>query len=198
MGDLRLPFSWPPSRLEAAVLALVAFALLAFAAHSRAYYSGPGSASPSARDAQLLQTSAQDITPDMLSERQPLVLVDELVVPNHKALLSSVFRWQYISSRSRAAVREGASRARFTLLSPFHDSAVGQSVVSIHPVSRPALRVDVLLALGRTLVLPPRWAWSADGPLRETCLHDPATLLLKLFSWEAGGAEPRPLSQAKP
>ncbi len=151
----------------AAAVAAILVVLVA-AAHVRMYYSGPGSGG---RTATLIQASVADVTPDMLAERQPIVLVDELVVPDHRALRRSLFRWQgVVRARERPGSAAGCTAARFTLLSCF-DGAHGTDV-SIYPAARGELAVDVRLARGRTLVLPPRWVWSARQALFETDLYD--------------------------
>lgn len=139
-------------------------------AHVRAYYVGAGVA------ATLIQVSAADATSDLLAERQPMVLMDALVVPDHLALMRTLFRWQYLVARRRVGVSDGFAAARFTLLTSFSSDAAEAAVVSI---SCGSTAVDVRLARGRTLVLPPRWAWrSAGAELVESALHDPVTLLL--------------------
>lgn len=142
-------------------------------AHVRAYYSGAGGGVA----ATLIQVSAADATSDLLAERQPMVLMDALVVPDHQALMRTLFRWQYLVARRRVGVSDGFAAARFTLLTSFSsDAAAAAPVVSI---SCGSTAVDVRLARGRTLVLPPRWAWrSAGAELLESALHDPVTLLL--------------------
>ena len=155
--------------LAAAVAAILV--VLVAAAHVRMYYGGPGSGGRTAPDAALIQASVADVTPDMLAERQPIVLVDELVVPDHRALRKSLFRWQgVVRARERPGSAAGCTAARFTLLSCF-DGASGTDV-SIYPAARGELAVDVRLARGRTLVLPPRWVWSARHALFETDLYD--------------------------
>ena len=79
------------------VASLVIVLLVFLAAHASLYFRGPGNGT---KRVQMLQAGLGDLAPEVLSERQPLVIMDELVVPDHKALQASTFSWQGIVSSS--------------------------------------------------------------------------------------------------
>ena len=148
-------------------VATLMFLVLLILAHARAYFNVPSGGS------QLLQAWISDVTPEILSERQPIILMDELAVPDHQSFLKTSLRCQHISSRLDKDVSQGFTSARFTLISCFIKTASTVSIIA----PRDGGSIIINLSRGRTLVLPPRWKWSSSVPCTVTSAHDPFTML---------------------
>ena len=111
----------------------------------------------------LLQTRLDSVTPELLAEKNPVVLLDR--VTRHADLLRTVFRFQYVWAASPAAATGDwqEARSRFTLLcAPPIDGYDGALVDITHP-RRVGGIVRVVLRPGQTLVLPPWWWYRAEA-----------------------------------
>ena len=161
-----------PSRMRAAatVISLVVVVVLV-ASHVRLAIGG------ARQPSELIQASAAAVTGEVLAERQPILLTDELAVADHGSLRATLFRWLHCGPLSvSGSGRVGASTARFTLLSCFSQDKCD---VSISPTSghdgHQAVTVNLMMSRGRTLVLPPGWAWTSSSAVTVSELHDPVT-----------------------
>lgn len=153
-----------------ATAAVVALAVLIIASHVRLAVGG------ARLPAQLIQASLADVTLDLLSERQPLLLTDALAASDHRPLRSTLFRWLHCGLLSTTGTgSSGVGAARFTLISCFDDD---ECTVSIVPLQKPQLLTDVRMARGRTLVIPPGWRWHSSASVTVSQLHDPVTWIV--------------------
>jgi len=157
----------PPWWVVAATVACVAL----FLSHARLYLSTP--------HGEILQAPISRITAELLSERRPVVTEDRVVDPTE--LVRTVLRWQYVWSSGSGPCPEGASvsDARFTLVFfPLSDGTV--VIECARPEAVPTPPVAVMLAAGRTLILPPGWRYSPMGQTaaQRVRLHDPVTAIM--------------------
>ena len=118
---------------------------------------------------QILQASLAQCTPSIFAEKRPVVITDRVV--DHDDLRRTVLRYLHLWGGRQSEVEPGKRTravARFTLL--FLSAAVATSAAAVdivHP-KHPNEVVRVVLAAGRTLVLPPLWSYltASKGVLR--------------------------------
>jgi uncharacterized cupin superfamily protein len=143
-------------------VASIALLVLLALAHARANLRLPAAS----EDLEILQATVSTITPEMLAERRPIVIIDRIAGDPVESLATTVFRWQHMTRTSDRACRMDAferSRARFTLVHyPYDEHADSLSsdggAVVVKPAGDEAHDgVAVLLSAGRVLVLPPGW-----------------------------------------
>ena len=128
------------------------------------YYTTPS------RYPELVQTTLALCTPELLSEKNPILLTDRVV--NHADLLGTVFKYQYARSSVPAPLRGGANKmktdARFTLI---YTTMASNVVVDIElPNTHHQMRV--LLRVHETLVVPPRWTIRPAADVTVIKLYD--------------------------
>ena len=159
-----------------ALLIIVALAVLAFA-HARKYFE----AFQQTDSTTILQASLEDTTSDILSEWSPLIIQDRLVDPLN-SLSSTLLRWQYVwkSQVQETRVRDdrdSTTLCRFTLIYSNDDSIVTLKKSHEDP------GVDIILSMGRSLILPPGSVYSIKKGHKvfQVRFHDSSTLLLSHF-----------------
>jgi hypothetical protein len=145
-----------PRKRNAIICISIAIVILTTLVYTR-YYMTPTD------HPELLQTPLSLCSPELLAEKNPILITDRLV--KHEDILSTVFKYQYvyaskretIGGRDRAKDANGMikgvnTRARFTILfSDTEDAFVDISHPTIGGVTRVVLRSH------ETLVLPPMW-----------------------------------------
>jgi hypothetical protein len=137
----------------------------------------------------ILETTLQHLTPELLAERQPILLRDR--VARHSDLLRTALRMQHTwaGRESDAGPAEGPWRhclARFTMLHAPDSSAAQHAADAVDAAPPSPVAVDiqhpdgtggnvrVVLRDGQTLVMPPLWRYRrapASPPLRQRPLH---------------------------
>ena len=131
---------------------------------------------------QILQTKLIGCTPELLSEKQPVVLIDRVV--DHTDLLKTAFKYQFLTSDPKQDTLPGAryvTTARFTLLF----SAVQDTHVDLaHPKTQHNL-VRIKLPAGMTLVVPPRWTFCPGAAVSCIKLYDSFHAMLRNFTKQA-------------
>lgn len=109
-------------------------------------------------DPALLQTTLALCTPELLAEKNPILITDRVF--KHEDLLGTVFKYQHVYTSPREPLLQGFStRARFTLLFSDDggtDSEAASYVDISHPVNPEAI-TRVVIRPHETLVLPPMW-----------------------------------------
>lgn len=123
--------------------------------HRRVYMNGMR------KDPELLQVSLDGLTPELLSERQPILLNDILVDPR-TSLLDTVFRKQYIKMDASVRCVAGEPlrcRARYTLIT----QSSGQGVLRLAHETKRGVAVDIAMAGGQALIMPPGWQVQVDA-----------------------------------
>jgi hypothetical protein len=131
---------------------------------------------------QILQTKLENCTPELLSEKQPVVLTDRVI--DHADLLKTTFKYQFLTSEPKHGMTPGVryvTTARFTLL---FSSAQDTHVDLAHPKALDDL-VRVKLRSGMTLVVPPRWTVCPGAAVSCIKLYDSFHALLRIFSKQA-------------
>jgi len=106
-----------------------------------------------AEDITLLQVSLADMTPDLLLEKNPIIITDNVV--SCKQVIDSVFAWGYIWSK-HVTVSESSQYNPYQYLLVHCNTSKSSSVVITHP-RQPKGPVEVKLYQGNILILP--WSW---------------------------------------
>jgi hypothetical protein len=132
----------------------------------------------------MLQSTLEAFRPELLLEKQPLVLSDP--VRDHDDLRRTALRYQFVTSdppRPVPAQVTHTARARLTMLY-FHQGgeagAPTPSTCAIDIVHPGRAGVRVILPVHQTLLLPPHWRFTSDAPpcgLTQVRLHDPVSWL---------------------
>jgi hypothetical protein len=134
------------------------------------------------RSPTMLQATLSRFRPDLLLEKQPIVLTDR--VHDHADLLVTALRGQYTAAEAPRPVPLGVTRttrSRLTMLF-FHRGGAGCSSCAVDIVHPGGAGVRVLLPRHQTLLLPPHWRYTlvdAGGnesvDATDICLHDPVS-----------------------
>jgi hypothetical protein len=129
----------------------------------------------------ILQTSLDSCTPELLGEKLPVILTDR--VTDHRDLLKTVFKYQYIRAGRETACKPEATKAtaRFTLL--YLPDAILQETSHVDVVHPNGTSVRVVLRHGTTLVLPPQWTYRCGpGGVVSVPLYDTYHAISYLFT----------------
>lgn len=125
---------------------------------------------------QILQTDVARCTPDLLAEKKPIVLQDRVV--DHRALLTTVFRYQFVASDTCKPPSGKRTNARFTVLfNPRSDCEIDIG----HPHHHESRVTRVRLPKNMTLIMPPRWFVSAPSDVGTIRLYDTYHTIAKYF-----------------
>lgn len=138
-------------------------------------------------DLRVLQPTLQALSPDLLREKQPVVLAERIV--DHEQLLRANFRYEYFLARKSTTevAKSTPCRAKYTVLfHDFqHDFQRSQVQVDIsHPIDKSQV-VRVLLDARQTLVLPAHWKFSTSAPCHCWKLFDFVHAAMALFNVDA-------------
>lgn len=132
------------------------------------------------KDPELLQVSLEKLTGELMMERQPILLEDSLV-DAERSLLDTVFKRQYIKMDPHGPIAAGQPmrcRARYTLITCTCSNQVTN--LRLTHEARPGVGVDIVMASGQSLIMPPGWLVTAHAEgCNAVSLHD-----LFTFFWQ--------------
>lgn len=176
-----MPMPMPASvpRVQGAVASkalLLIAASLVVVLYVRFYFKAPP-------ETQVLQTALAGLRPELLAERQPVLVEDR--VHDVCEIPRNVLRLQYITLRCRRHVSlrpdaPATTHATATFISPHADA----TLVARRAGRRGGVDIKFLLRAHQTLCLPAHWTYRADStgavPLVDVAaVYDPLHLLLR-------------------
>jgi hypothetical protein len=166
---------WNVSGASATNAAIVAIVLAIVLPHVMLYLR------PSSVRHEILQTGIANITPDLLSSRNPIVIEDGVVDP--RDIVRTALSWQHVWASPVEKCAEGVetlARARFTILY-FPVATSGTVTVRIASASGDRATI-VILEHGRALLIPTGCRYFPSSPdAHRIRVHDPVTALMSVF-----------------
>ena len=122
------------------------------------------------RDFEMIQTNLSIFTDDLLLEKYPIIIEDNIV--NISELFESIFKFQYVFRKSDCSsfTEKGIIQNKNKFLI-FHNTTKDQSIISIKNDIDDVF-VDVILRKHKVLIVPYRWYYKNDDNIDKHSLND--------------------------
>lgn len=120
------------------------------------------------RDFQIIQTSLEIFKDDLLYEKYPIILEDNIV--NIDELFGSIFKYQYIFKKQgkKKKKKEYKCNSKFLV---FHNITLQESTISIKNNVNDVF-VDVIIRQNKVLILPYGWYYINKNNISYFLLND--------------------------